>query len=294
MLGAVACGDEREPWMPVYLQGNHRQNASVYEYKDPSWRRHHNSSLKILAIGNSFTINATTYLPLLLNNLNNDSICIARLTRSGCSLKMHWNNYETNSPDYDFYYSDQGKWRLSEIKTINEALRLFDWDIITIQQVSGYAGVYKSFQPYLDNLVGVFHAGNPDAKLAWHYTWAYTPWTKHPDFSQYDCDSEKMYESIIDACDKASANFDIKIPSATLIKRMREEYPEVENGFSEDGYHIVDDRALYALSTLWYEVLVRPYCGLSGLENTQLPYNVSAETMQRAFDIIKDLTQGKN
>lgn len=229
-------------------------------------------------------------MPCILKSLNGDSICIARLTRSGCSLDMHWKSHEANSDDYDLYYSDNGNWQHSDIKTIDEALNLFDWDIIVIQQASGWSGLYYTYQPYLDNLVKLFRETNEYAMLAWHYTWAYTSWTKHTEFKNYDYDSDKMYKAIIDAGHKASEGFDIQIPSATLIKRMREEYTEVENGFSEDGYHIVDNIALYALSTLWYQVMVYPYFNTSNIDFKDLPDGLSPDSLQKAFDIIKDIT----
>lgn len=286
-----SCGNDRDPDGLVYVPAKQPFDTCIIK-DNPLWIRHHKSCHKILAIGNSFTINATSYMPWLVNRLNGDSICIARLTRSGCSLDMHWKSHQEDSPDYDFYYSDNGGWVLSDIKTIDEALLFFDWDIIVTQQASGWSGLYYTYQPALDNLVCLFREACPTARLAWHYTWAYTPWTQHSEFKNYDRDSEKMYNAIIDAGDKASENFDIRIPSATLIKRMREEYPEVENGFSEDGYHIVDDRALYALSSLWYEILVKPYFGRSSLDRSEFPSGVSAESVRKALDIIKDLTGG--
>lgn len=229
-------------------------------------------------------------MPWLFNTLNEDSICIARLTRSGCSLEMHWQSHAEDSPDYDFYFSDSGSWRLSDIKTIDDALHVLDWDVIVIQQASAWSGMYRTYQPYLDSLVKLFRETNPEAKLAWHYTWAYTASTDRTEFKNYDRNPEKMYNAIINAGDRASENFELSIPSATLIKRMREAYPEVENGFSEDGYHIADDIALYALSTLWYEVLAGPYTGTSSLGVTEFPAGIDAEDLQKGLDIVKDLT----
>lgn len=254
----------------------------------PLWERHHDAPVKILCIGNSFTNNATAYMPWLIERLNADSICIATLTRSGCSLSMHWKNHMENTEDYNLHYSDKGEWKLSDVKTIDRALTFFDWDVITIQQVSGWAGVYTTYQPYLANLLMLFKATNPDASLAWHYTWAYTPTTTHTDFKIYDHNSEKMYQAIMETCDRASEEFDIRIPSATLIKRMREVFPEVENGFSEDGYHISDSFALFALSALWYDVIVTPGCGTSRLM-TDIPSGLNVEDMVKVDEMIASI-----
>lgn len=228
-------------------------------------------------------------MPWIVNSINRDSICIARLTSSGSSLQQHWKNYVKTFPDYDLEYSDKGEWQLSDIKTIHVAIAFFDWDIITIQQVSGLSGLYSTYQPYLNHLVWVLKAMNPSVRVAWHYTWAYTPWTDHTEFKNYDYDSEKMYEAIIAAGDKASELCDLSIPAATLIKRMREEFSEVENGFSLDGYHLIDDMALYALSSLWYEVLVYPIIGSTSLDRSNLPSSIDAHDMTKVNEIIKTL-----
>lgn len=259
-------------------------------HDSPLWLRHRDSSLKILAIGNSFTSNATAFMPWLINQLNGDSICIARLIQSGCTLEMHWKSHLKNSSDYYFFYSDNGKWIDSDIKNIDTALELLDWDVIVIQQASHLSGIYSTFQPYLDNLVSLFYKTNPNAKLAWHYTWAYPPGTTNAAFKDYGSDSEKMYYAIIDAGDKASKNFDITIPSATLIKLMREEFKEVENGFTEDGLHISYDPALYALTMLWYEKLIRPTTGTSCLDYATLPATVNPEDASRIKKIISSLS----
>lgn len=286
LFALVACGNDEPdaPYVPIYEPSD----SSIYS-NEPLWRRHQASPYKVLAIGNSFTINAATYLPWLIDTLNEDSICVARLTRSGCSLEMHWTSHVDNTPDYDFYFSDKGEWKLSDVKTIDEALLIFDWDVIVLQQVSGWAGLYRTYQPYLDNLVSLIREANPSALIAWHYTWAYTPWTQNPEFKNYGRDAEKMYAAIMEVGDKVSESFDLRINSATLIKRMREEFPEVTNGFSEDGYHIVDPRALYALSSLWYEILISPFSGISSLDLISCPIEVDAEGLDKVKNIIKSL-----
>lgn len=261
---------------------------STFYKENPLWRRHKDAFLKILAIGNSYTNNATDYLPWLTARLNADSICMAKLTQSGCSLKLHWKNHAGNSHDYSFHYAEQGKWTGSDIKTIDEALTLLDWDIITIQQYSGWSGLYHTYQPYLDNLVWLFRQAAPDASLAWHYTWPYTRGSKSSDFKNYGSDPGRMYEAIMNAGDMASAGLDIRLPSATLVKRLREEFPEVDNGFSSDASHIDDWFARYALASMWYDVLVGPFCGTSRAKGT-LPPDVKDMGVDRMEEIIDEV-----
>ena len=215
MSTVASCGDE--PYVPCKFPSTPHPGAdSIF------WNKHHDSSYKILAIGNSFTINASSYMPWLIKTLNSDSICFASLTQSGCSLNMHWSSHIGLSSDYDLYYSNNGHWTLSGIKNIDMALVFFDWDVIVIQQASALSGIYSSYKPALDNLVRLFRETNPSASLAWHYTWAYTASVNNADFKKYDRNSEKMYNEIMKVGDRISGGFELHIPSATLIKHMRE------------------------------------------------------------------------
>ena len=129
----TSCGDEPEPkgisdnpWVGI--------TDSLFYKENPLWQLHKDSPLKILAIGNSYTNNATTYMSWLIHRLNGDSICIARLTQGGCTLEKHWDNHVGNASGYYFDYSDRGHWATCDINSLDEALALLDWDVITIQQ----------------------------------------------------------------------------------------------------------------------------------------------------------------
>ena len=278
----ASCGDE--PYVPCKFPSNPCPEAdSIF------WKRHHDSSYKILAIGNSFTINASSYMPWLINTLNSDSICFASLTQSGCSLNMHWSSHIGLSSDYDLYYSNNGHWTLSGIKNIDMALVFFDWDVIVIQQASALSGIYSSYKPALENLLRLFRETNPAASIAWHYTWAYTKSANHADFKKYDRNPEKMYDEIMKVGDRISGMFELHIPSATLIKHMREEFPSEENGFSDDGIHITDNFAQYALSSLWYETLVKPFALTTSIECGAFPFEEEKDRIERVNYIIKNL-----
>lgn len=292
-LVLLSCGNDYEKYVgPHYAPAT---DADMLRYRRSEiWQRHKDAPLKILAIGNSFTNNATVFMPWLIRELNDDSICMATLTKSSCSLSMHWENHYNNAAEYEMYYSDCGRWVMSEFATIDDALSVLDWDIVVIQQVSGYSGIYSTYQPALDMLVRLFREIHPDVKIAWHYTWPYMLGTQHKEFYRYGYDPRKMYEAILEAGDIASEDLDIKIPSAELIWHMREQYPEVEDGFSEDGYHISDNNAFYALSALWYDILVEPYSGVSRIDVPVYPDKVDPEMLDRAEDIIRQLTEKEN
>lgn len=279
-----------------YMGLRYPDNAKEEAFQSHPLRiRHADSKLKILAIGNSFTDNASTFLPGLVDILNEDSVCVVKLCRPSASLSMHWKNHLKNSSDYIMYYSERGKWvTADDITTIDDALNILDWDIIVIQQVSGYAGKYDTFQPFLDNLVALFRESNPNVKIAFHYTWAYFPWTEHPDFSRYDYNCDTMYFAIMEACERASEKLDLIIPSATLVRDMRQEFADEEEAFSTDGFHIYNPFVEYALSSLWYESLVTPFMGTSSLYLTTYPDNIDSRNINKIFLLIENILNELN
>lgn len=224
-----------------------------------------NYKLKILAIGNSFTVDATEYLRILIDDAIENDVLIARLVRNSCSLEMHWDNHVSNNSDYKFQYQYDSAWRDYPISTIDAALDFTDWDIVVIQQVSGLSGDYTTYQPYLDNLCRLFRDANSDTKIAWHFTWAYPQGSTHPDFKYYGNDSDTMYDAIISAGSKAAGNLDMTIPSAQLIQKLRYEYTDAGIDFTRDGYHLSYGMAMYAVASLWHEILITPYTGYSAL-----------------------------
>ncbi len=231
--------------------------------------------LRILAIGNSFSDDGTEYLPALLKNLDIKSVEVARLYVGGCTLEQHINFYDKGEAAYKFYHSKAGenKWVLSEQKvTMQYALEMGEWDIITLQQASGYSGMYDSYTPHLRRLIDVVKAAQPNAELVWHMTWSYSSDSNHRHFAHYDNSQQKMNEAIDTCLSTLLSEFDEItriIPSGTVVKSLRESavnnYPK---DLTRDGFHMGHGAGRYALACTWYETLVEPYTGISMWGNT--------------------------
>ena len=232
-------------------------------------------TLRILAIGNSFSDDGTEYLPALLENLGVENVEVARLYVGGCTLEKHMKFYDNNEAAYKFYQSKAGenKWvENAEKVTMQYALALGEWDIITMQQASGFSGQYDSYTPHLGRLIEAVKKAQPQAELVWHMTWSYSSDSDHRYFKHYDNDQQKM-NNAIDAClNTLLAEFDEFeriIPSGTVVKSLRKSainnYPK---DLTRDGYHMGHGAGRYALACTWYEALVEPYTGKSMMNNT--------------------------
>ena len=246
--------------------------------------------LRILAIGNSFSDDGMEYLPLLLENMAVDNVEVARLYVGGCSLEQHVNFYKQNKAPYQFYYSatkrikgnraktdiplrapEANLWQKSEGVSLVEALKWGEWDIITMQQVSGLSGIYDSYQTYLKELVAIVKKYQPKAKIAWQMTWAYSSDSHHGDFPRYERNQQKMLDAIYATVKQMmqDVEFDYIIPSGTAVQSLR--LSSVNNtplDLTRDGYHLDLGGGRYAAACVWYETLIKPFTHRSMVGNT--------------------------
>lgn len=246
--------------------------------------------LRILAIGNSFSDDGMEYLPLLLDNMGIENVEVARLYVGGCSLEQHMAFYDQQKAPYQFYYSATKRFNAPKAKTnirlghpeanlwqkttgvsLIDALTWGEWDIITMQQVSGLSGIYDSYQPHLNRLVEVVKRYQPHAKIAWQMTWAYSTDSQHGDFPRYGCNQQQMLDAIYASVYAMleEVDFDYIIPSGTAVQSLR--MSAVNNqplDMTRDGYHMDLGAGRYTLSCVWYETLIKPYTRKSMMGNT--------------------------
>ena len=207
-------------------------------------------SLKILAIGNSFSNNALTYLPIIAKELGIEEIVIGKLYRGSCTVERHWTDAQKGA-DYESFQVNttfDANWTTypSGQRSLIYALKLCDWDIITFQQASGTSGVASSLSN-LQNLIDFVDANktNPNAKFYWHMTWAYSQFSTHGSFPTYNKDQMTMYNAIIDVTKNniaTNASFAGIIPAGTAVQNYRDNQindSTIESKYiTTDGYHL--------------------------------------------------------
>jgi hypothetical protein len=223
-------------------------------------------SLKILAIGNSFSNNALEFLPILAKELGIEEVIIGKLYVGGCTVEGHWSRAQSGA-DYESFQVNTTKdtnWTTYPAgqRSLQFALELYDWDIITMQQGSPVSGMPDSLGN-LQNLIDFVNAKktNPNAKLYWHMTWAYSQFSNHSGFVNYGNDQMTMYNAIVDLtknCILSNENFAGVIPAGTAIQSFRGNSIE-SNTFEQqyvtsDGYHLQTYGRVLAAMT-WLKTL---------------------------------------
>ncbi|WP_372935665.1 DUF4886 domain-containing protein [Mariniphaga sediminis] len=133
-------------------------------------------TVRLFLIGNSFSQNASRFLPDLAKE-GNQKLIIQRAEIGGCSLQKHWELAELAEAN-----PDDPKGRPYRGKSLRMLLSEGTWDIVSLQQLSKLSGNVGTYMPYIDMLYALINELQPDAKVVLHQTWAYRSDSK--DFSQ--------------------------------------------------------------------------------------------------------------
>ena len=209
-------------------------------------------SLYILAIGNSFSVDAMQYLYQILQELGYKDIYLGNLYIGGCTLQTHAGNVTSNSRAYTYYVNKTGSWSNTANFAPVTAMKEMDWDYVSMQQASGYSGVADSYEPFLSTVVESVKANCPEAKRMWHMTWAYQGNSSHSDFGKYGNDQMTMYNAIVNAVKTKvlpRGDFDFVIPNGTVVQNLRTSF--IGDNITRDGYHMSYDIGRYATALMW-------------------------------------------
>ena len=211
-------------------------------------------SLKILAIGNSFSTDSMEYLYQIMKDGGVEEIVLGNLYYGGCSLDQHYSFAKADSASYKYYKNTSGKWVATESYKMSTALADEEWDYVSLQQTSKTCGLTNSYGK-LDEMINIVKAACPNAKLIWNMTWAYQQDSTHSSFPNYNNDQMTMYNMIINVVNEVIAplNFDIVIPCMTSIQNARTSF--MGDTLTRDGYHMDYYIGRYILGLTWYAAI---------------------------------------
>lgn len=214
-------------------------------------------TLRVLAIGNSFSRDAVEQNLHELGAADGVEIIVGNLYIGGCTLERHVQNLRSDSPAY--YYRKVGAdgKRIDKDKvTMAEALADEPWDYVSLQEVSGKSGIYDSYKTYLPELMAFVKAHTPkQTKFLLHQPWAYAKNSGHGAFPHYGCSQDSMYRTVASTVDRVARDNKIKkiVPSGTAIQNARTSF--VGDNLNRDGYHLEPTIGRYTAACAWYEAL---------------------------------------
>jgi hypothetical protein len=107
---------------------------------------------------------------------------------------------------------------------VTDALRLENWDIVTIQQASHYSWREESYHPHGDRLVEKIRELSPKAEIWVQETWSYTPWDSR--LKAWGMDQNEMYRKLHAAYAAFAGKHSLKvIPMGTAVQNWRRDLP---------------------------------------------------------------------
>ena len=209
-------------------------------------------TINLLFIGNSYSRNLETLMPMLAKNLG-INLNVVNFYYGGCSLNQHYEFISKKQRVYeiDVYDSNKKTWTYQTGKTVDDVINLFKWDFISLQQCSIWSGKntkeHWGVLPKLKKLVRkLFSKNSPNFKLIWHMTWAYAEFYPLEDSFYKDIykdiykDQYKMYYDIVLAEKEnifLDKDFAFTLPSGHVLKELRLYFKD-DKLMMSDGVHL--------------------------------------------------------
>ncbi len=179
-------------------------------------------ALSILAVGNSFTRNATNYLPAIVEASRDNKLVLDTAAIGGGPLARHWQGVEAYEAD-----STDPKGRIYGNKSLHDKLTARRWDYVTIQQNSYLSTDPATYRPYAAKLAAYIRKHAPTAEVVMHQTWAYRADDRR--FTPNSRTQEEMYRKLTEAYQTIAGEISVKktIPVGLAFRTARQEKERV-------------------------------------------------------------------
>ena len=198
-------------------------------------------TLKILFVGNSFSIDTAQHLPDVAISLGVKCVQVDVLYIGGCSIRRHYQNILNDAKEYEYYQNSGTEWTITKNVSSKDAIQSNNWDYIAIEHgtIDGSRNTDIQYYDVFEPLVAEIRAIAPEkTKIVFNMHWVGESWHTHPEIVSFNGDTEKMYEIITDIVSNHLVNtkgLDLVIPVGTAIQNARTSRIETLN---RDGYHL--------------------------------------------------------
>lgn len=227
--------------------------------------------LRVLAIGNSYTIDGTEHISKILNaaGVSDTTYCIYAALQGGASL-TDWYNHAVSQDQIELELR-AGKYGMPQTTGTLQQLIAQDWDVIVLQQVSLQALNYDTYNPSLRYLTDMIlqYCENPSVSIAWQMIWAYKEsYGNAPrGYERWAYNVAATQEMML------RDDIDIIIPSGTAIQNARTTELQTEGELTRDGTHLDIGVGRWIAACTWVQTLFSPVYGIT-IEGNQATYDV--------------------
>ena len=241
----------------------------------------------ILFIGNSFTMDAVTHLPGLLDGANNKRVRLTLMYFGGRTIEEYYSGWDSKK-DYHHWEAAAGSKAFLEItsaaayNSLPEAVGACEWDVITFQEHTGRTAAWSwtsTAQTQIQGLINYAKAAYPSSstktpKFYYIMSQAYKDMTLaqgDPTWSQIE-----MYNAIVAYGKKVmeTCTFDGIIATGTMLQNLRTSSANTTMDSTRDGYHMDNGLARYGAAATVFETLITPVFGTT-MDGNSFRYSVS-------------------
>ena len=205
-------------------------------------KKTYEEELKILCIGNSFSVDTMQYLPQIAEDLGIRSFCFGNLFIGGCSVNRHYANLQNHAAVYTYFVNTGEEWGQTPGVSIEQALKSEDWDFVSIQHGTGDGSRYTLEASYenLPCLVqNIEEYISSRTKVVFNMAWVMEPDGRHPEIRSYEGNQKLMYENLVRVTERTVLpvkGLDKVIPTGTAVQNARA--TELDGKLSRDGFHL--------------------------------------------------------
>lgn len=262
-------------------------------------------TVKVLAVGNSFSQNALTYFSNIVTAAGSSTVAVNAMI-GGCDFERHMRHADAFESDPEAAEGRPYPGGLS----LKDLLTQEKWDVVTIQQASPKSYKPETFHPHADRLIAYIGKYAPQAEIVIHQTWAYRE--DHSFWGETNMTTDLMYKGLRAAYDGFAKETGFRqIPCGDAFESARQDpawgkfvpdlsydrqkavypaMPQEKNslhnscwwktkGTRSGGPELQDDRfhanaqGKYLLGCVWFEF----FFNQSAIGNAFIPEGVTAE-----------------
>ena len=189
--------------------------------------------LKVLMIGNSFSVCVGKCLPSIVQSFPEHSLELTSACIGGCPLEKHVRNIKDTGDDPKAGKYWIAVWNVSKGGPVRyksssgklpDLLKAQTYDIVTIQQASRLSWKWESYEPYAGELIAFIRQCQPNAEIVIQQTWSYR--SDAGSFRSFGVDQTEMYEHLRDAYKKLAEKYKFRvIPTGDAVQLFRKYTP---------------------------------------------------------------------
>lgn len=222
-------------------------------------------TIKLLAIGNSFSADAVEQELYPLFEAVGQDIIIGDAYIGGCPLEKHAANINSDAAAYSYRKIVKGSLTKTADVKLSTILTDESWDYVSVQEGAGFHGFYDAtyqgtthkMEPDLTTVINYVKTKCPGAKIIYHAPWVAAKTYTGVKFSYYGFDQSVMYSMICDATKQVLAahpEISMFMNVMDAIQNARTSY--FGDNMNRDGWHLNYTNGRYTAGCLWYEKIM--------------------------------------